>query len=1156
MIRPLLAFEFGLHRRQPATIVAALLLFALGLMFARLNGNAGPNPAAPWLIAYSLGILSLGSVLAAAVLAGPALLRDRDSHMAPIVFATGITRFDYLLSRFGGMLGMAAAIYLLAGLGMLLGYMLTGTATIRTPIDIVRALVVIVLPNVLVSVVVLFTVAAMTRSSAAAWIAGAALYMLYFIGSLLGNSPLMAHSAERAPGELRAGLLLDPYGLIAFLEQTRLWSEAERNIRALPLDGPLLINRLLWIALSLALVTAVALRFRFRRAALRRRHSAEAPESVETEAAIPPWRPVTVRNGPSRLLAPAVWVHARIALHASIFRAPLLVLMLLWLGMTAISLIETVSRGELGVSMQPGAGLLAPLLHEALMNLGWLVVALFAAELAWQARAHGMQPVVQAVPAPDLATFIGELLALAVLIAGLVLAGVACAVGLHWGMGAASLDLARYLGLLYYAGLPLLLFGGLALLIQRAAPNRYAGLLFSACVPLTVALLNRLSGLDRTILGRSAFPDYVVSDLAARPYHADAFGALALFWGGLGVALVIWRFGRRRRLSAAIAALLVTVSLGHGAWTHQRLTPIDPSRFHAPPLEWAAAREREWGRFAALPSPTAEQVRLDVALFPDQRRYRVSGEIDLAHQGDESIDRVVVGLPVQNRRDGALELEGATLKRWDKRFGIGEYEFTTPLDTGASVQLRFTLEVQRPGFALLNPENYLVGDVAYIEVDKWIPYVGYTGRYELTEARDRADFGLPERPASDRAAPPTQSRGISLDLTVSVPERHVPVSIGRVAGSRVEDGRRITHFRSTEAIRDRYAVASAPYRVETTVEDGITIEQYLRDADPKNHHEALAGARGSLAFHHETIDRYPDPVLRLVTLPSFSDAFGGTAYAGTVFLVDNRALQARIDGPVPINPAFSIAAHEVAHQWWGRKLQPADGPGYRFLTESLAKWSELEIIRRTRGEAVADDYRARMRGAYFRVRATPEPALIDVLDDPAAFYFKGAQALYVIGERLGRERLLAILREFAADFAAPRTARAAELARRLRAAANPADSDEIRELLEQVVIHDLALESATINHAGKSFLADIVVRHNAKRHGADGAVFPYRALRTVELAALDEHGRTLAHREIRLRNERTRIQWRLDSRPAVLALDPRGLLLEPDESDNRIVLNP
>ncbi|MGB0514547.1 MAG: hypothetical protein ACPGJE_06880, partial [Wenzhouxiangellaceae bacterium] len=229
MIRPLLGFEFSLHWRQPTTITAALLLFLLGLLFARLNASSDLNPAASWLIAYSLAILSLGSVLVAAVLAGPALLRDRDSRMAPIVFATGISRFDYLLNRFGGMLGVAVTIYLLAGLGMLLGYVLTGAATTATPANVIRALLVMVLPNVLVSVSVLFAVTALTRSSAAAWIAGAALYMLYFIGSLLGDSPLMAHSAARPPGELRAALLLDPYGLIAFLEQTRLWSDAEQN---------------------------------------------------------------------------------------------------------------------------------------------------------------------------------------------------------------------------------------------------------------------------------------------------------------------------------------------------------------------------------------------------------------------------------------------------------------------------------------------------------------------------------------------------------------------------------------------------------------------------------------------------------------------------------------------------------------------------------------------------------------------------------------------------------------------------------------------------------------------------------------------------------------------------------------------------------------
>lgn len=1159
MNRALLAFELRFHARQPATIAAAGILLLLGFALARTHANSSLDSAAPWLIAYSLGILSLGSVLVAAVLTGNAALRDRDSRMAPIIHSTGISRFDLLISRFAGLLVVMLAVYGLAALGMAAGLMFgmeSQRPLFRPILDLLRTLLILVVPNALVSASVLFTVAVMTRSSAATWVSGVALYILYFAGSLIGNSPLMAHSETAAVGELRTALLLDPYGLIAFLDETRLWSDQQRNTLSLPVTGNLLINRLFWVGISVALLAGLVRLYDIRFTIGPRKRS-PVPAEIEPVGRPRRWRRRPIRTGPLAMLWPATMAQAGQAMRGAVFRIPFVVLLLLWSAMVAIELFEAVSRGQLGVPMQPTSALIATVLIQPMGDLGWLVVAFFAAEAAWQGQRAGIQPVVDATPAPEVAGFFGHLMALIALIGVLIAASVAWGLAMQTLIGYDSIDALRYAGLFYYAGLPLLLFGAVCLLVNRLVPNRYVGVLVSLTIPVGMAVINALTGLDDTILGRSFFPEYIVSEMVARPFHADAFDALAVFWTAVvvlmtAVAFARFRAGRFRLPAAAGALALMALVISHGAFVLARISSENPSRFHSASMEWAAEYERRYGRHADLPVPEVDSVDLTLALFPEQRRYHVEGELKLVHRGSLPIERVLVGLPVQDRREGRIDIDGAVLERFDEHFGMGWYRFHQPLQPGDDTRMHFSIDVDKSGFARLDPENYVTPEAAYIELDKWVPFVGYSGRYEIDEAPQRGRAGLAAKPAS--GAVPVTDGDILLDLEVSTEAGHLPVTLGVIESSQLDGRRRTVRYRSVGRVPNRYAVASAGYRRQIAKHEGIVIDQYLHPAHTDNLEEMLAGARASLDFHARNIGSYPDRNLRITVLPSFSDAFGGTSYPGSVFLVENRTLQSRMRGEMPVNPAYTVAAHEVAHQWWGRQLRPADGPGYRFLTESLATWAELEIVRDRLGDEVADDYLARMRNAYFRLRgagATSEAPLVTVENDPAVFYFKGAHALHVIGERLGRERLRAVFRRFFSDNAGSRGAQAADLASRIVDAAPGGHRKEVRELLGTVTTYDIAIESASTRPEQGGYVVEGIMRAVATRIDSNGAQSTFPAERTIEIELMDPEGRAIGSlRRLQAVGDRTRFRWNLSERPVEIVLDPTGALLDSNRSDN------
>src|SRR5678816_4303661 len=110
----------------------------------------------------------------------------------------------------------------------------------------------------------------------------------------------------------------------------------------------------------------------------------------------------------------------------------------------------------------------------------------------------------------------------------------------------------------------------------------------------------------------------------------------------------------------------------------------------------------------------------------------------------------------------------------------------------------------------------------------------------------------------------------------------------------------------------------------------------------------MKSARASLDYFAGTFGRYPYRELRLVEMPGQST----TLHAAPINISDQEAfagLNPDAD-PRKFDLVYAVVAHEVAHQWWGNQLSPADVEGGPLLTESLAWYSSMCIVAASRGE--------------------------------------------------------------------------------------------------------------------------------------------------------------------------------------------------------------
>ncbi len=292
----------------------------------------------------------------------------------------------------------------------------------------------------------------------------------------------------------------------------------------------------------------------------------------------------------------------------------------------------------------------------------------------------------------------------------------------------------------------------------------------------------------------------------------------------------------------------------------------------------------------------------------------------------------------------------------------------------------------------------------------------------------------------------------NFDLTFHCPERLRVVSTGELVSDEVADGVRTVH-RITKAPERLAGFNLGDYNLATEEHGEYRVECYANKATIVAI-DLSQGSRNPLvsssekpdeALHHianETerlLDYYTKrwmqlPIHSLAVSPIpgyFGQGFPGLVYLSTLSYMPQEDRPAQMRNP-RMNLFFSqlLLPHEVAHQWWGNIVAPAD---YRagWLMEAMANDSALEFLAQTQGPAPVQGMLDRYREDLLHEEqgktvesAGPVDFGVRLLDAavPGAWhtiiYEKGAWILHMLRQRLGDEGFnkmqASMLREFEA----------------------------------------------------------------------------------------------------------------------------------------------
>jgi hypothetical protein len=171
---------------------------------------------------------------------------------------------------------------------------------------------------------------------------------------------------------------------------------------------------------------------------------------------------------------------------------------------------------------------------------------------------------------------------------------------------------------------------------------------------------------------------------------------------------------------------------------------------------------------------------------------------------------------------------------------------------------------------------------------------------------------------------------------------------------------------------------------------------------------------------------------------------------------------------------FMVTAHEAAHQWWGNLLTPGEGPGANLLSEGMAHYSTALLFEKVKGPNARMELLKRLEEQYGQSRRADAERPVVRVDgwrpgDRTVIYDKGGWVFWMMDRHLGRERMLAGLRKFIADWGpGPDYPVLQDFTAAMRPfAADPAAYDAfVKQWFQQVVVPEYRLSDARLTGVG------------------------------------------------------------------------------------------
>lgn len=1146
-------------------------------------GNVYKN--APFVIEQYYMLLSLLCLLMTTAFMNASANRDFTSGMHPFVFSSPIQKRDYYFGKFIGAAVVSVIPFLGISIGALLGPVLAPifdwSPTERFgPIvwnGHLQGIIAFAIPNVVISGALLFSLALIYRSTIVSFLGAVLILVFYGIAGIFTSDIKKEWIAN----------ILDPFGGKALTIMSKYVTIDEKNLNAVSLGGELLMNRLLWLGISILILVVVYYRFSFTT-----KNKKAQKEKISKNSNSSFVKPITNTVFEPKSLGNFSWnsFWSLIKFETkTVIKNPVFVIVMIS-GLTNLILSLWTFSGLYGVVRYPVTFDVVERIEGEFLFFIYGFITFYAGVLVWKERDAKINEIQDATPIKSTMLFGSKLIAIIfsifIVLVSSIFIGILSQV-LH---GYYRFEIDVYVkSILIIQFLSFIYLTVLALLFHYLINNRYiAYFAFIVFLILNTFIWGALE-INSNMVSFNAKPSITYSDMNGFGPFVPATIWFNIYWGLFAIILIYvinaffirgketnfktrWDNAKTQfntsKIGLSLAIIAFVICGGFVYYNTKVLNHYDsPDTAEKNQVNY----EKQFKRYQNLAQPKYIDFKYDIDIFPEERSLKVKIEAWAKNKTTQPITEIHLTMPDLSDSINVI-IPNAKLKLSDKVLKYRIYGLSNPLMPNDSIKIIYELEKIAKGFENEVSFTQLTQNGTFFNNSDITPFIGYDENIEIADKNKRIEFKLPKRLRMAKLEPDnliarsenyfhSYSDWVHATTNISTSFDQIAVAPGSLIKSWKAANRNYFTYKLDHKSLAFFSFISAKYEVSRKKWNGIDLEVYYHKDHAFNIPNMLKSMEKSLEYYTKNYGPYYHKQCRIIEFPryeSFAQAFPGTMpYSEEIgFITDLRGINKNaIDVP------FNVVAHEMAHQYWAQQVIGANMQGSEMFSEGFAEYSALMVMEKEYGKKKMKQFLSYEMNSYLSGRGREYEAELPLSKcehQSYIHYAKASVAMYYFKEMIGEDKVNLALNNLVKKFAykEPPYATTADVLAEFRAV-TPADKQYlIEDLFEKITLFSNRTKEVTYKKVGNEYevtIQTISEKFNANSQGKETAV-ALNDFIDVGVFGVSEKsdflGKVLVYKRVKINKKYNTFIFKIKEKPGKAGIDPYNYLIDKIADDN------